>query len=49
MKYLFAIAVLLCLAGCATTSSTQATSQKITVTNYAVMPDGVVYTWQSSQ
>ena len=49
MKYLLAIVVVLCLAGCATTSTTQATSQKITVTNYAVMPDGVVYTWQSSQ
>ena len=49
MKYLLALAVVLCLAGCATTSNTQSTSQKITVTNYAVMPDGVVYTWQGNQ
>ena len=49
MKYLLALAVVLCLAGCATTSNTQSTSQKITVTNYAVMPDGAVYSWESSQ
>ena len=49
MKYLFALAVILCLAGCATPSTTQATSQKLTVTNYAVMPDGVIYSWDSSQ
>ena len=50
MKYLFALAVVLCLAGCATTSTiTRTTSQNFTVTNYAVMPDGAVYSWKSSQ
>ncbi len=49
MKYLFALAVVLCLAGCATTSTTQATSQKPTVTNYVMMPDGAVYSWSSEK
>ena len=49
MKYLFALAVVLCLAGCATTSTTQATSQNSTVTNYVMMPDGAVYSWSSEK
>lgn len=44
MKYLLALAVVLCLAGCATTSITQSTS-KIKTTNYVVMPDGATYTY----
>ena len=47
MKYLTVLAVVLCLAGCATTSTTQATSKKPTVTNYVMMSDGTVYTWYS--
>jgi len=49
MKYLTAIAVVLCLSGCATTSITQATSKpkSTVVTNYVMMPDGVVYSWRS--
>jgi len=47
MKYLTALAVVLCLAGCATTSTTQATSKKQIVTNYVMMSDGTVYTWYS--
>ena len=51
MKYLFAIAVVLCLAGCATTNTTQSTccSQNSTVTNYVMMPDGAVYSWSSEK
>jgi uncharacterized protein YceK len=49
MKYLLALAVVLCLAGCATTSTTQATSQKPTVTNYVMMSDGTIYSWQSEK
>ena len=44
MKYLLAIAVGLCLTGCATTSVTQSTSN-IKTTNYVVMPDGATYTY----
>ena len=44
MKYLTAIAVVLCLAGCATTSTTQATSKQ-QITNYVMMPDGATYTY----
>ena len=43
MKYLLAIAVGLCLTGCATTSSvTQTTKQSPT---HVFMPDGTVYTY----
>ena len=49
MKYLLALAVVLCLAGCATTSNTQATSQKPNVTNYVMMSDGTIYSWQSEK
>ena len=49
MKYLLAIAVVLCLTGCATTSITQSTSQNQTVTNYVMMPDGEIYTWNSDE
>ena len=44
MKYLLALAVVLCLAGCATTSITQTTSKK-PITNYVMMPDGATYTY----
>jgi hypothetical protein len=49
MKYLLAIAVVLCLTGCATTGITQSTSQNQTVTNYVMMPDGEIYTWNSDE
>jgi hypothetical protein len=44
MKYLLAIAVGLCLTGCATTSITQSTSKQ-QITNYVMMPDGATYTY----
>lgn len=41
MKYLLAIAVVLCLTGCATSSDLQSTNQKQVITIF--YPDGVVY------
>jgi ABC-type glycerol-3-phosphate transport system substrate-binding protein len=41
MRYLLALAVVLCLAGCATTSTTQATSQNQTITIF--YSDQIVY------
>ena len=49
MKYLLAIAVGLCLTGCATTSKTQSTSQQQGISDRygttVFMPDGAYYTF----
>jgi len=41
MKYLLAIAVVLCLTGCATSSDLQSTNQNKIITVF--YPDGIVY------